>query len=135
MKYYELTPVEGDAPRLKAQVILHVEDPLDQNAVEKSWVDFVAERIEDRFGGTLDLAWAVEDSRYSWGFVRGTKPGEAARIVKLLEQLREEWAVWPAKKIWHCHSFDCWNLVEEYAPNSFRTYCVEHDPDREMSHV
>lgn len=97
MRYYELDPLAGDAPRERPQVILYVEDPLDRNCVEKFWVDFVAARICDRFGGEVELAWAVEDTRAHWGLVRGTKRGEAAAIVEIIERLRAEWAVWPER--------------------------------------
>lgn len=96
MRYYELDPLPGD-PRRTPQVVLYVNDPLDQNCVEQAWFAFVEARITERFGREVELGWAVEDTRMHWGLVRGTKKGEAAVLVEIVERLRAEWAVWPAK--------------------------------------
>lgn len=92
---YHYSETDRIEPRTVPRVTLYVEDPPEQNAVESSWLDFVNERIRDRVGKDVELGWAVEDTKLHWGLVHGTKPGEAVEIVKILERLREEWAVWP----------------------------------------
>ena len=100
--YYALDPMQaaGGVPRAVPLVVIYVEGTPEENVVERSWLDYCSERIADRFGAAVELGWLVEDTRLHWGVVRGTKPGEADRLVKILERLRAEWAAFPNKLTW-----------------------------------